>query len=127
METSRITQGIRFDTGIRTADWSDKPVGQTAGRTQGPLLPGSTTVSEAMTEVFPTDRTVGDEIFAALAAEASSPRLRTSSGFRAAAGKTIRSLRGRKGRASEEAARELEALLADGDLLDHYRAALLET
>jgi hypothetical protein len=30
-EITHITHGIRFDTGISTADFSEKPVGQTRG------------------------------------------------------------------------------------------------
>lgn len=126
-EISHITHGIRFDTGISTADFSEKPVGQTRGQTQGALLPGSTTVSEAIKDVFPTDKSIGNEIMAQLAAACNSPLLRTSTGFRSAALKTIRSLRGKKGAKSDEAARELENLLADTELLDEYRAALLES
>ena len=46
MELSRVTSGVRFDTGISTADWTRGTVGQTPGQTQAPLLPGSTTVTE---------------------------------------------------------------------------------
>ena len=63
----------------------------------------------------------------ALAAAGGSPLLRTAGGFRAAAVRTIRTLRGKKGGKADAAARELENLLADTELLDHYRAALLET
>ena len=48
MELNRVTSGVRFDTGISTADWTRGPVGQTPGQTQGPLLPGSTTVTETL-------------------------------------------------------------------------------
>lgn len=127
MNLNRVTSGVRFDTGISTADWTSGPVGQTAGQTQGPLLPGSTTVTETLKEVFPTNTSVGSEIMAALAAAGNSPLLRTSNGFRSAALKAIRSLRRKRGGKADAAARELENLLADTELLDQYRAALLET
>ena len=127
MELNRVTSGVRFDTGISTADWTRGTVGQTPGQTQGPLLPGSTTVTETLKSLFPTDASVGAEIMEALAAAGGSPLLRTANGFRAAAVRTIRALRGRKGAKADAAARELESLLADTELLDHYRAALLET
>ena len=88
MELNRVTSGVRFDTGISNADWTSGVVGQTPGQTQEPLMPGSTTVTEALKSIFPTNVSVGEEIMAA---------------------------------------RELENLLADTELLDHYRAALLET
>ena len=127
MELNRVTSGVRFDTGISTADWTRGTVGQTPGQTQGPLLPGSTTVTETLKSLFPTDASVGAEIMAALAAAGGSPLLRTANGFRAAAVRTIRALRRGKGAKADAAARELEILLADTELLDHYRAALLET
>ena len=127
MELNRVTSGVRFDTGISTADWTRGTVGQTPGQTQGPLLPGSTTVTETLKELFPTGASVGAEIMDALAAAGGSPLLRTAAGFRSAAVRTIRTLRGKKGEKAGAAARELENLLADTELLDHYRAALLET
>ena len=44
-----------------------------------------------------------------------------------AARSALRNLRGRKGPAAQRAARELGALLADTELFESYRAALLET
>ncbi len=127
MELSRVTQGVRFDTGISNADWANGPVGQTPGQTQGPLLPGSTTVTETLKDIFPTNTSISSEIMAALAAAGNTPLLRTSAGFHATAVKTIRSLRRKRGAKADAAARELENLLADTELLDQYRAALLET
>ncbi len=127
MELNRVTSGVRFDTGISTADWTRGTVGQTPGQTQGPLLPGSTTVTESLKALFPTNASVGAEIMDALAAAGGSPLLRTGNGFRSVAVRTICKLRGKKGEKAGAAARELENLLADTELLDHYRAALLET
>ena len=45
----------------------------------------------------------------------------------AAARRAARALRGRGTAAADEAAREIENLLADTDLFEHYRMALLET
>ena len=90
MELNRVTSGVRFDTGISTADWTRGTVGQTPGQTQGPLLPGSTTVTETLKELFPTGASVGAEIMDALAAAGGSPLLRTAAGFRSAAVRTIR-------------------------------------
>ena len=124
---NRVTQGVTFDNGIRTAEYNEKPVGQTLGQTQQSLLPGETTVSEALESVFPKDPTVGGLISAALAQEGSLMALRTAHGFRSAATRTMRTLRGSKGRAAQAAADEIEALLEDTDLLDRYRASLLES
>lgn len=127
MSLSRVTSGVQFNTGISTTDWSSGAVGQTTGQTQSPLLPGSTTVSEALGEIFATDTSVEAQLMAELAAAGNSPFLRTSNGFHAAARRTIRALRGRSGEKAAAAAAELEELLDDTELLNQYRAALLES
>ena len=123
MEVSRTTHALTFNTGVSNAEWTTGVVGQTPGQT---LLPGSTTVTAALDEVFPEARTAANDIFAALVA-GNGPALRTPGGFNAAARSTLRNLRGRKGPAAQRAARELGALLADTELFESYRAALLET
>ena len=126
MEVSRTTQALTFNTGVSSAEWASGVVGQTPGQTQQALLPGSTTVTAALDEVFPEARTASADVLAALVA-GNGPAMRTSSGFNAAARKALRTLRGRKGEASQRAARELGTLLADTELFESYRAALLET
>ena len=123
----RITQGVQFNAGISTAEWTDGAVGQTAGPTQQALLPGSTTVSEALAAVFPKDASVAGELLAALAAAGNSPVLRTNGGFASEARRTIRRLREKGGASAAAAADELERLLNDTELLEMYRSALLET
>ena len=127
MNLGRVAEGVSFNTGISMAEYNEAPAGQTPGQTQRAVLPGSTTVSEALASVFPRDPTVGGQIFALLAEAGASTRLRTSNGFHAAARKAIGTLRGKGGRTAERAAAELEGLLADTELLDFYRASLLET
>lgn len=127
MTLNRVTEGVSFNTGISMAEYNETPAGQTKGLTQGSILPGSTTVSEALDAVFPRDPTIGGAILASLAAEGNSTLLRTGSGFHAAATKAIRNLRKKKGAASQRAADELESLLEDTELLDFYRASLLES
>lgn len=127
MSLNRVTSGVQFNTGISTTDWSSGTVGQTPGQTQGSLLPGSTTVSEAIKSLFATDTSVEAQLMAELAAAGNSPLLRTSSGFHAAARRAIRALRGHPGEKAAAAAAELEELLDDTELLNRYRAALLES
>ncbi len=127
MSLERVTQGVNFNTGISMAEYNQAPAGQTPGQTQGSILPGSTTVSEALANVFPKDPTIGGQIVGMLAAAGSAMPLRTSNGFHFAAAKAIKSLRGKNTRASLAAARELETLLDDTELLDRYRASLLES
>lgn len=127
MNVSRTTYGVSFNTGISTAEYNDAPAGQTLGQTQSRILPGSTTVSEALANVFPKDPTVNGAVLAELAAAGNSLLLRTASGYRSAAKKTIANLRGKGGKASGRAAEELERLLDDTELLERYRAALLES
>ena len=127
MNLNRVTEQVNFNTGISMAEYNEAPVGQTPGRTQGQILPGSTTVSEALTTLFPKDPTVMGTILSMLAEAGSSTALRTSNGFHFAAKKTIRSLREKGSDKAKAAARELENLMADTELLDRYRAALLES
>lgn len=127
MALNRVTHGVTFNTGISLAEYNEAPAGQTQGATQGAILPGSTTVSEALAAVFPKDATVGVQILGMLAAAGNSTVLRTSNGFHAAAAKSLRSLRGKGTAAAKAAADEIEQLLADNELLDFYRSSLLES
>ena len=122
----RIEPDFRFDTGVKDAMYAATPQGQTQGVTQKPLLPGSTTVSEALSEVFPEGQHIEGEIMQALVA-GNLTQLRTEHGFSSAALKTIRALRSRRTKAADAAVRELEALMSDTELLNGYRAALLES
>jgi len=127
MNVNRTANRVTFNTGISTAEYNEAPVGQTLGQTQKPLLPGSTTVSEALDSVFPKDPSILSVILGEMAAAGSNPALRTSRGFRSAAEKTIATLRKAKGRTSQAAADDIERLLEDEDLLESYRAAILES
>ncbi len=126
LNVSRTTDPLRFDTGIGNAGYAEILDTPSAGEPQKSLLPGSTTVSQAIDAIFPTDRSVGGEILRALVAE-NTASLRTPSGFNQAARQTSQSLRARGTSASDRAAREIETLLADTDLFERYRLALLET
>ncbi len=123
---SRTTQPLRFDTGIGKADYAEVMRDPAAGSVQRPLLPGSTTVSQAIDEIFPSGRDTEGEIMRALV-EGNSTSLRTSFGFNQTARETLSALRSSGSEAAEAAAGEIEALLADTDLFEHYRMALLET
>ena len=123
---SRTTQPISFDTGIGRADYAEVMADPAAGTAQKPLMPGSTTVTQAIDELFPSDRSVGDDVARALVAD-SPTLLRTSSGFGQAARDTLAALRERRTEAADAAAHEIAALLADTDLFEQYRMALLET
>lgn len=126
LNVNRTTHSVSFNSGIATAAYAEKPAGQTRGTTQQPLLPGSTTVSRALDEIFPVEDNVEGQILGALASRGSSVALRSANGFRAAALRARDELE-RGGDAARAAARELERLLDDGDLLQDYRAALLES
>ena len=127
MNLGRVAESVSFNTGISMAEYNEAPAGQTPGQTQRSILPGSTTVSEALASVFPRDTTVGGQIVGLLAEAGASTLLRTSNGFHAAARHANGTLRGKGGRTAERASAELEGLLADTELLDFYRASLLET
>ena len=123
---SRTTEPLRFDTGIGQAAFAEVVDSPVAGQPQKTLLPGSTTVTQAIDALFPSDRSVGDDVARALVAD-SPTLLRTTSGFGQAARDTLAALGGRHTEAADAAAREIESLLADADLFEHYRMALLET
>jgi len=127
MQINRTTYGVNFNTGISNAEYNEAPAGQTQGQTQGSILPGSTTVTEALAALFPKEPTVAGQILGQLAAAGSALHLRTANGYQSAARKAIRNLRSKGGPAAAQAASELESLLSDTELLDHYKASLLET
>ena len=126
MKTARTTETIRFDTGISVAEYASDDSGAPGGERQKQLLPGSTTVSEALANIFPEGESVVGEIMSALVA-GNSAYLRTPAGFGQTARSALRTLRASKGEAAARAVRELEDLLADTEVFEHYRAALLET
>lgn len=126
LNVSRTTDPLRFDVGIGQASYAEVMDSPVAGQPQKSLLPGSTTVSQAIDELFPTDKGVGNEIMRALVAD-NSAKLRTPGGFSDAARSAVHSLRSRRSDAADRAAHEIENLLADTDLFEHYRMALLET
>ena len=78
MTIERTTHGVSFNTGISMAEYNEAPAGQTQGQTQGSILPGSTTVSEALAAVFPKDPTVAVLILGQMAAAGNSLALRTA-------------------------------------------------
>ncbi len=126
MNVSRTTDPLRFDTGIGQAGFAEVIDSPVAGQPQKELLPGSTTVTQAIDELFPQDRSVGGEVMHALVA-GNSAVLRTPGGFSQTARSALLALRERGSTAADNAAAEIEMLLADTDLLDRYRMSLLET
>jgi hypothetical protein len=126
MSVSRTTDPLRFDVGIGRAGYADILDSPVEGQPQKTLLPGSTTVSQAIDELFPTGQDVSGEIMRALVS-GNPPKLRTPGGFADAARRVVVSLRARRTDAGDRAAHEIENLLADTDLFEHYRMSLLET
>ena len=126
LNVSRTTEPLSFNTGIGSASFAEVLNSPVSGDTQKTLLPGSTTVTQAIDALFPTERAVRDEIMSALVA-GNTAYLRTPGGFNEAALRAAGALREAGTEASGRAAREIETLLADTDLFEHYRMALLET
>jgi len=126
LSVSRTTEPLRFDVGIGSAGYADVLSTPSAGEPQKSLMPGTTTVSQALDEIFPPDRSVGGDIMRALVA-GNPASLRKPRGFSESARRTVRALRGRGTEAAGAAAHEIENLLADADFLEHCRLALLET
>ncbi len=128
MRIRNTTESIRFDTGISVAEYVEgDAAGHAVRKHEEPsLLPGSTTVSEALANVFPDGQGIAGEIMSALVA-GNPATLRTSRGFNDTARETIRLLREKDTPAARQAAAELDGLLADTELFEQYRAALLES
>ena len=126
MNVSRTTEPLRFDVGIGQAGYAEVMDAPLAGQPQKSLLPGTTTVTQAIDELFPPDRGVGGDVMRALVA-GNPAQLRTPGGFNGAARGAAALLRGRGTSVADDAAREIENLLADTDLFEHYRLSLLET
>ena len=126
LNVSRTTEPLSFNTGIGSASFAEVLNTPASGEPQKTLLPGSTTVTQAIDALFPTERAVRDEVMSALVA-GNTAYLRTPGGFNEAAHRAVRMLKETGTEASGRAAREIETLLADTDLFEHYRMALLET
>ena len=123
---SRTTEPLSFNTGIGSASFAEVMDAPVSGESQKTLLPGSTTVTQAVDALFPTERAVRDEIMSALVA-GNTAHLRTPGGFNETARSAAHALRERRTAAADGAAHEIETLLADTDLFERYRKALLET
>jgi hypothetical protein len=108
------------------AEYNEQPFGQSKAKAEPPILPGSTTVSEALLGVFPEGESVNGEIMRALVA-GNSAFLRTPGGFNETARQVLRKLRGRGTAAADAAVAELNSLLADTELFEQYRSTLLES
>lgn len=126
LNVSRSTEPLRFDVGIGSAGYAEVMDSPVSGQPQKSLLPGGTTVSQAIDDIFPLDRSVDGEIMKALVAE-NTATLRTPGGFSRMAQQTLKSLRDQRSATFDRAAHELENLLADTDLFEHYRLSLMET
>ena len=126
MKTRRATETISFDRGISMAEYNEQPFGQSKAKSEPPILPGSTTVSEALMGVFPEGESVNGEIRRALVA-GNSAFLRTPGGFNETARQVLRKLRGKGTAAADAAVAELNSLLADTELFEQYRSTLLES
>lgn len=126
MKTRRATETISFDRGISMAEYNEQPFGQSKAKTEPPILPGSTTVSEALMGVFPEGESVNGEIMRALVA-GNSAFLRTPGGFNETARQVLRKLRGKGTAAADAAVVELNSLLADTERFEQYRSTLLES
>ena len=92
MNVSRTTEPLRFDTGIGQAGYAEVMDSPVSGQPQKTLLPGSTTVTQAIDELFPPDRSVGGEVMCALVA-GNSAVLRTPGGFAQTARSAMRALK----------------------------------
>ena len=103
LNVSRTTEPLRFDTGIGQTGFAEVIDSPVSGQPQKTLLPGSTTVTQAIDELFPPDRSVGGEVMCALVA-GNSAVLRTPGGFSRTAHAAVRTLKERGSAAADDAA-----------------------
>jgi hypothetical protein len=126
LNVSRTTEPLRFDVGIGQAGFAEIVDAPLAGQLQKSLLPGTTTVTQAIDEMFPPDRGVTGDVMRALV-DGNPASLRTPGGFNAAARQSVDVLAARGTEVADDAAHEIRNLLSDTDLFEHYRLSLLET
>ncbi len=123
----RVTENIHFDTGIRQTDYVAKPAGQSAERLNTELLPGDTTVTESLKALFPNTGTIQADILQQILAANAMPQFRTSVAFQKALRNALKKLKEKRTPKGADAAKIVEELLEDNELLDKYRASLLES
>ncbi len=124
MPLNRVAHPVHNTPNLQTSEFRQSPVGQASARL-GELLPAGTSVSEEIRSVFNMGQTVDGKLMEQVAAACKDPELRQSAKFNAALKRTAKRLAEKNTPAGRQAARLLEELQDDQELLADYRSTLL--
>ena len=123
---SRVTNSISFNTNVKTTEFDESQQLATIRQNDtAPLLPSGTAVTEQIKQVF-NFTTVEAELLHFMEAACQNPTLRSAQEFQQALRKTFENLRQQHGDHPSKAAQVLQQLLEDKQLLDWYRAMIVD-
>lgn len=123
---NRVTNSISFNTNVRTTEFDEtKQLASMRQNETAPLLPSGTSVTEQIKQVF-NFNTVEAELLHFMETACQNPALRSAQEFQQALRKTFENLRQQHGDHPSKAAQVLQQLLEDKQLLDWYRAMIID-
>ena len=120
---NRVTNSISFNTNVRTTEFDEsKQLASMRQNETAPLLPSGTAVTEQIKQVF-NFNTVEAELLHFMEAACQNPNLRSA---QEALRKTFENLKQNHGDHPSKATQVLQPLLEDKQLLDWYRAMIID-
>ena len=123
---SRVTNSISFNTNVKTTEFDESQQLATIRQNDtAPLLPSGTAVTEQIKQVF-NFTTVEAELLHFMEAACQNPTLRSAQEFQQTLRKTFENLKRNHGDHPSKAAQVLQQLLEDKQLLDWYRAMIVD-
>jgi uncharacterized membrane-anchored protein YjiN (DUF445 family) len=123
---NRVTNSISFNTNVRTTEFDEsKQLASMRQNETAPLLPSGTSVTEQIKQVF-NFNTVEAELLHFMESACQNPNLRSAQEFQQALRKTFENLKQNHGDHPSKAAQVLQQLLEDKQLLDWYRAMIID-
>jgi uncharacterized membrane-anchored protein YjiN (DUF445 family) len=123
---NRVTNSISFNTNVRTTEFDEtKQLASMRQNETAPLLPSGTSVTEQIKQVF-NFNTVEAELLHFMETACQNPALRSAQEFQQALRKTFENLKQQHGDHPSKAAQVLQQLLEDKQLLDWYRAMIID-
>ena len=123
---NRVTNSISFNTKVRTTEFDEtKQLASMRQNETAPLLPSGTSVTEQIKQVF-NFNTVEAELLHFMETACQNPALRSAQEFQQALRKTFENLKQQHGDHPSKAAQVLQQLLEDKQLLDWYRAMIID-
>ena len=123
---NRVTNSISFNTNVRTTEFDEsRQLAAIRQNDTAPLLPSGPAVTEQIKQVF-NFNTVEAELLHFMEAACQNPALRSAQEFQQALRKTLENLKQQHGDHPSKAAQVLQQLLEDKQLLDWYRAMIVD-